>query len=103
MPLLWSCRKIARNGFNFSWPGAPASIAPTLGAVAKAAEDAGITDLSVMDHYFQTEMRQYAAHGIDAVILMPGADDPVAEVRGLAPVVKGLRIHPFSVEARIPQ
>jgi F420-dependent oxidoreductase-like protein len=41
---------------NFSWPGAPASIAPTLGAIAKAAEDAGITDLSVMDHYFQMDM-----------------------------------------------
>jgi F420-dependent oxidoreductase-like protein len=41
---------------NFSWPGAPASIAPTLGAIAEAAEDAGVADLSVMDHYFQMDM-----------------------------------------------
>jgi F420-dependent oxidoreductase-like protein len=41
---------------NFSWPGAPANIAPTLGAIAEAAEQAGISDLSVMDHYFQMDM-----------------------------------------------
>lgn len=41
---------------NFSWPGAPASIAPTLGAIAEAAEAAGLTELSVMDHYFQMDM-----------------------------------------------
>ena len=37
----------------FSLPGGPASIGPTLAAVGPAAEDAGIDNLSVMDHYFQ--------------------------------------------------
>jgi F420-dependent oxidoreductase-like protein len=40
---------------SFSWPGAPGSIASTLGATAVAAEDAGITELTVMDHWFQME------------------------------------------------
>ncbi len=40
---------------SFSWPGAPASIAPTLGAVAEAAEEGGIHELTVMDHWFQME------------------------------------------------
>ncbi len=41
---------------NFTWPAGPATIAPTLGAIAEAAEAAGVTKLSVMDHYFQMEM-----------------------------------------------
>jgi F420-dependent oxidoreductase-like protein len=40
---------------SFSWPDTPASIAPTLAGVAAAAEDAGISHLSVMDHWFQME------------------------------------------------
>lgn len=37
----------------FSLPGGPASIGPTLAAVGSAAEEAGIDNLSAMDHYFQ--------------------------------------------------
>jgi len=40
---------------SFSWPGAPSSIGPTLAAVAAEAEAAGVSDLSVMDHWFQME------------------------------------------------
>jgi F420-dependent oxidoreductase-like protein len=40
----------------FSWPGAPASIAPTLGRIARDAEDAGLASLWVMDHFWQIEM-----------------------------------------------
>jgi F420-dependent oxidoreductase-like protein len=40
---------------SWSWPGRPASIAPTLAGVAAAAEEAGMTHLSVMDHWFQME------------------------------------------------
>jgi hypothetical protein len=36
-------------------------------------------------------MARYAGIGIDTVILMPGGDQPVADVRGLAPVVERLR------------
>jgi F420-dependent oxidoreductase-like protein len=37
----------------FSWPGAPASIGPTFGRIARNAEDAGVRSLWVMDHFFQ--------------------------------------------------
>lgn len=47
-------------------PGGPAAIGPTLAAVARAAEDAGVTNLSLMDHYFQLEM-------------MGSADQPMLE------------------------
>jgi F420-dependent oxidoreductase-like protein len=37
----------------FSWPGAPASIGPTFGRIARNAEQAGLASLWVMDHFFQ--------------------------------------------------
>src|SRR5579862_1389956 len=40
---------------SFSWPGGPASIAPTLAGIASAAEEAGVSHLSFMDHWFQME------------------------------------------------
>jgi F420-dependent oxidoreductase-like protein len=40
---------------NFDYPGAPASIAPTLARVGEVAEAVGVTSLSVMDHYFQMD------------------------------------------------
>jgi len=40
---------------SFTWPGQPESIAPTLAATARAAEDAGVSWLSLMDHWFQME------------------------------------------------
>jgi len=40
---------------QFTFPGEPASIAPVLGRAAQAAEAAGVTHISVMDHYFQME------------------------------------------------
>ena len=40
---------------SFSWPGAPGSIASTLGAVAEAAEEGGVRELTLMDHWFQME------------------------------------------------
>jgi F420-dependent oxidoreductase-like protein len=41
---------------DFAFPGQPATTAPTLAAAARAAEDAGVVNLSAMDHYFQMEM-----------------------------------------------
>lgn len=38
---------------SFTWPGAPDSIGPTFGRIARDAETAGLTSLWVMDHYFQ--------------------------------------------------
>lgn len=37
----------------FSWPDAPASIGPTFGRIARNAEEAGMSSLWVMDHFFQ--------------------------------------------------
>lgn len=41
--------------FRFDFPQAPGSIAPTMTRVAAAAEAAGVSSLSVMDHYFQMD------------------------------------------------
>lgn len=41
---------------NFTWPGGPSTLAKDLGRVAVAAEDAGFTKLSVMDHLWQIHM-----------------------------------------------
>jgi F420-dependent oxidoreductase-like protein len=38
---------------SFTLPGGPAAIGPTLTEVARAAEEAGARNLSVMDHYLQ--------------------------------------------------
>jgi F420-dependent oxidoreductase-like protein len=37
----------------FTWPGGPAQLGPTLGAIARTAEDAGYDSIWVMDHFFQ--------------------------------------------------
>ncbi|HEX3393575.1 MAG TPA: LLM class F420-dependent oxidoreductase [Acidimicrobiales bacterium] len=40
---------------NFAWPDQPASIAATVAATARAAEEAGVSSFSLMDHWFQME------------------------------------------------
>ena len=40
---------------NFTLPGGPSAIGPVLAATARAAEDAGCSTLTLMDHYFQME------------------------------------------------
>ncbi|HEX2705707.1 MAG TPA: LLM class flavin-dependent oxidoreductase, partial [Candidatus Lustribacter sp.] len=37
----------------FTWPGAPDSIGPTFGRIAREADEAGLYSLWVMDHFFQ--------------------------------------------------
>ena len=41
---------------DFEFPGGTGAIAPTLAEVGRAVEEAGLDNLSVMDHYFQMEM-----------------------------------------------
>jgi F420-dependent oxidoreductase-like protein len=41
---------------NFSLPGGTAAIGPALAAAGRAAEDAGLHNLSLMDHYLQLDM-----------------------------------------------
>jgi F420-dependent oxidoreductase-like protein len=48
--------KIGLHVVSFTWPDTPASIAPTLVGIATAAEEAGISHLSVMDHWFQMDV-----------------------------------------------
>ena len=38
---------------NFTWPGGPKAIAPTLVRIAKTVDEAGFASLWVMDHFFQ--------------------------------------------------
>jgi F420-dependent oxidoreductase-like protein len=42
---------------RFTWPGGPEAIGPTLTALAQTAEAVGVRTISVMDHWFQMEMR----------------------------------------------
>jgi len=45
--------KLGLQVSNFTWPGAPESIGPTFGRIAREADDAGVASLWVMDHFFQ--------------------------------------------------
>ncbi len=47
--------KIGLHIVTWDWAGGAASIGPTLARIGEAAEDAGLTDISVMDHWFQME------------------------------------------------
>ena len=38
---------------SFSWPGGTAAIGPTLGRIARQADDIGLDSIWVMDHFFQ--------------------------------------------------
>jgi F420-dependent oxidoreductase-like protein len=46
---------------NFSLPGAPASIGPTLAETAAIADEGGVGTFTVMDHWFQMEVMGSAA------------------------------------------
>ncbi len=41
---------------NFTLPGAPETLGPTLAATARIAEDSGVSVFTLMDHWFQMEM-----------------------------------------------
>jgi alkanesulfonate monooxygenase len=45
--------KLGLHLSDFTWPGGPAELGPDLAKVAAAAEDAGFSKLSVMDHVWQ--------------------------------------------------
>ena len=47
--------KLAIHFANFTLPGGPEALAPTLAATARAAEEGGASDLTLMDHWFQME------------------------------------------------
>jgi len=51
---------------NFTLPGGPESLGPTLATTARIAEDSGVSVFTLMDHWFQMEM-------------MGGAEDPMLE------------------------
>jgi F420-dependent oxidoreductase-like protein len=48
--------KVGVHLVNFTLPGGPASIGTTIAAVGRAADEAGVANLSFMDHYFQLPM-----------------------------------------------
>jgi F420-dependent oxidoreductase-like protein len=47
--------RVGIHNVRFDFPGAPQSIAPTLAATARAAEDAGVAGFTLMDHWFQMD------------------------------------------------
>ncbi len=47
--------KIGLHIVTWDFPGGPTAIGSTLGRVGEAAEEAGLTHLSVMDHFFQMD------------------------------------------------
>jgi F420-dependent oxidoreductase-like protein len=47
--------RLAVHCSNLTWPGGPAALGPTLADVARAADQGGVTTLTMMDHYFQME------------------------------------------------
>jgi F420-dependent oxidoreductase-like protein len=48
--------KLAVHCANLSWPGGPEKLGSTLADVARAADDGGVSTLTLMDHWFQMEM-----------------------------------------------
>src|SRR3954463_8008714 len=65
-PVATACAQVARGKedsvklgvhlVTFEPPGGPTALGPVLAAVGRAADAAGIANLSVMDHYLQLEM-----------------------------------------------
>ena len=53
--------KLGLHYWNYSTPSDPTQIAPTLAETARAAEQAGFSTLTVMDHYFQMDRVASAA------------------------------------------
>jgi F420-dependent oxidoreductase-like protein len=45
--------KVGLQISRFRWPGGPPQVAPTLAALARAADDAGYASIWLMDHFFQ--------------------------------------------------
>ncbi|MGA7730970.1 MAG: LLM class F420-dependent oxidoreductase [Chloroflexia bacterium] len=51
--LVNNAMKIGLQIVDFAWAGGPEKIGPTLGAIARRAEEAGFDSLWLMDHFFQ--------------------------------------------------
>ena len=47
--------ELAIHCANLSWPGGPSALGDHLARVARAADEGGVTTLTLMDHYFQME------------------------------------------------
>ena len=45
--------ELAVHNLNFTVPGGPEAIGPSLLATARTAEEGGVSQFTVMDHYFQ--------------------------------------------------
>jgi F420-dependent oxidoreductase-like protein len=48
--------KVGIHFVNFTLPGSPESLGPTLAETARIAEDSGVSVFTLMDHWFQMEM-----------------------------------------------
>ena len=48
--------RVGSHFVNFTLPGAPTTLGPTLAETARIAEDGGVSVFTLMDHWFQMEM-----------------------------------------------
>ncbi|MQY23186.1 LLM class F420-dependent oxidoreductase [Nocardia macrotermitis] len=76
--------------WNFSTPSDPARIAPTLARTAQLAEQAGFAEFTVMDHYFQMEMRGRAEEPMLEAYTTLGYVAALTERMRLAVLVTGV-------------
>jgi F420-dependent oxidoreductase-like protein len=84
----------------YTWPGAPASIGPTLDEIGQAAEEAGFSSLWVMDHFFQlppgTGMGGPDAPMLEAYTTLGFLARATRRIR-LGPMVAGVHFRPPAV------
>lgn len=62
--------KIGLHITKFDWPGGAAQLGPTLGTIARTADEAGFYSLWVMDHFFQLGARFGPAHGPEDLFML---------------------------------
>jgi F420-dependent oxidoreductase-like protein len=82
--------KLGLHLMNMTWPGGPEGIGPTLVALARRAEEAGFTSLSVMDHLFQIPVVGAAEEPLTEAYATLGFLAGVTERLRLGAVVTGV-------------
>ena len=68
---------------SFSWPGGAEAIGPTLGRIARQADDIGLDSIWVMDHLFQ-------------ISSLAKAEEAMLNDRGQYMKIKGREVYKFA-------
>ena len=73
--------RVGIHNVRFDFPRAPGSIAPTLAATARAAEQAGVSGFTLMDHWFQMDQMAPATdpmlEGYTSLGFLAGQTEPM--------------------------